>query len=427
MLTRRTTFRLYPSKQQTAKLFEWKRLHCYLYNAALADRRDMYKRWGISVDYYGQQNCLPAFKAEWPEFTELGSHALQATLKRVDFAFERFFRGLGGYPKFKGNRYYSGWTYPCKQSWKAQTDGEHGQLKLTNLGEISMRGKARTWGTPTTCTIFYRHGKWYASITVKCEPVRETAGGSIGLDLGCKDAVTFSDGTRKAKPAFIASADKAVKRASKRLRRKRAPNRDKRVRGSRRWRVERQKVSRLQRKVTRQREHWIHELTSNIVSANSLIAGENLNVKGMTAKAKKGKRKKQKAGLNRSILSVGFGMIGQFLDYKSAEAGGFYVESNTRKLKPTQRCAICWELTPKTLAHRVHVCSNSECAHVEDRDVNAAQVNLIDATGRKPALSRRSSASTKCASMKQAGELKRAKSLALKDNGTKTPSFFKVG
>jgi transposase len=44
------------------------------------------------------------------EYKELGSHALQATLKRVDFAYQRFFTGKGGYPKFKSIRHYSGWT-----------------------------------------------------------------------------------------------------------------------------------------------------------------------------------------------------------------------------------------------------------------------------------------------------------------------------
>jgi putative transposase len=92
-------------------------------------------------------------------------------------------------------------------------------------------------------------------------------------------------------------------------------------------------------------------------------------------------RKKQKAGLNRSILEVGFGIIGGFLEYKAAEAGGFYLESPTRTLKPTQRCAKCWELTPKTLSDRVHICSNPNCQHTEDRDVNAAQVNEIWARG----------------------------------------------
>ncbi|MEQ8972052.1 MAG: transposase [Coleofasciculus sp. C1-SOL-03] len=140
------------------------------------------------------------------------------------------------------------------------------------------------------------------------------------------------------------------------------------------------------------------------------MAGERLNVKKMTGKAKKGKRKPQKAGLNRSILDVGFGMIGDLLTYKAAEANGFYVESPTQKLKPTQRCAKCWELTPKTLADRVHVCSNPDCNHVEDRDVNAAQVNEIWARGQElSSLDAELPSSTTYGSMKQLGAKKRQK------------------
>ncbi|MGB3301003.1 MAG: transposase [Phormidesmis sp.] len=426
MLTRRTTFRLYPTAAQKAQLFEWRRLHAYLYNAALANRRTQYKSFGHSVDYFEQQNSLPAFKDVWPEFKVLGGHALQATLKRVDFAYQRFFKGLGGYPKFRSIRHYSGWTYPSKQSWKALSDGKHGRLKLTNLGEIRMRGQARTWGDPTTCTILLRDGKWYASITVKCKPMRETAGGAIGLDLGCKDAVTFSDGEKLAKPAFIVEGERAVKVASKAKRRKRAPNRKQGIKASNRWRRAARQVARLQRKTTRQRDDWMHQLTSKTVSRNSLIAGEQLTVRNMTRKAKKGsKRKQQKAGLNRSILSVGFASISSMLAYKSAEAGGFYLESPTRQLKPTQRCAQCWELTPKTLADRVHICSNPDCGHIEDRDVNAAQVNLIWARGQELAsLNVESAGSTSCGSMKQLAALKRQK---LRSTGTETPSSCEAG
>ncbi|MEQ9621493.1 MAG: transposase, partial [Coleofasciculus chthonoplastes F1-TOW-03] len=148
------------------------------------------------------------------------------------------------------------------------------------------------WGTPTTCTIFFRNGKWYASITVQCNPTRQTGTGSIGIDLGCKDAVTLSTGEKIAKPDFIKEGHKKVKVASKRLRRKRSPNRNKKVKGSRRWKKERKRISKLQGKIARQREDWLHKTTSEIVSGNSLIAGEQLNVKGMTRKAKKGKRKR---------------------------------------------------------------------------------------------------------------------------------------
>ncbi|MGL5805469.1 MAG: RNA-guided endonuclease InsQ/TnpB family protein, partial [Xenococcaceae cyanobacterium] len=184
---------------------------------------------------------------------------------------------------------------------------------------------------------------------------------------------------------------------------------NKKVKASRRWKKHRQIISKLQRKVSRQREDWQHKVTSNIVSGNSLIAGEQLSVKNMTRKAKKGsKQKAQKAGLNRSMLEVGFNTISKMLVYKSAEAGGFYLESPTRQLKPSQRCAKCWELTPKTLADKIHVCQH--CGHQEDRDVNAAQVNLIWARGQElSSPGAESPSSTSRPSMKQLGALKRQK------------------
>lgn len=406
MVTRRITYRLYPTAPQAERLHWARRMHCVLYNAALANRRTQYKAFGHSVDYFEQQNSLPEFKQVWTEYQALGSQTLQATLKRVDFAFKRFFKGLGGYPKFKSSRHFSGWTYPNKQSWKVLTDGRNERLELRDLGfTIQMRGRARTWGTPSTCTILYRNGKWYASITVECVPERVAGSDAVGVDLGCKEAITLSTGEQISKPEFIKAGQRKVKAASKKLRRKRAPNRNKRIKASRRWKRERKAISKLQRKVARQRENWLHQTTSNIVSSYSLVAGEQLNVKAMTRKGKK-----QKAGLNRSMLDVGFGMIGQMLSYKLSEAGGFYVESPTQKLQPSQRCAKCWELTPKTLADRVHVCSNPKCGHREDRDINAAQVNLIWARGQELSSTVGDEpSSTNCGSMRQLAQAKRQK------------------
>ena len=103
------------------------------------------------------------------------------------------------------------------------------------------------------------------------------------------------------------------------------------------------------------------------------MVGEKLQVKNMTRKAKTGKRKKQKSGLNRSILDTGMSMISKMLAYKEDEAGGFYLESPTRTLKPTQRCHNCWQVKPKTLSERIHSC---ECGVTCGRDENAAKTNL---------------------------------------------------
>lgn len=377
IVTRRVTLRLYPNRQQEQKLFYHRRLHCLLYNAAIANRRIQYKHFGKSVDYYEQQNCLPQFKKVWTEYQEINSQALQATLKRVDLAYQSFFKGLRGYPKFKTGRKYSGWTYPAKSGWKALTNGKHGKLRLSKLGDIRMRGEARTWGEPTSCTIFYRHEKWYASITVKCEPNRTTGKGVRGLDLGCKDAITFDTGETVAAPKFYSQKLAQIKQLSKEKRRKRAPNRKKNIRGSKRWLKATKKVSKLQRKAGLQRKDWAHKTTAQIVSSHSLVVGEKLTVKNMTRKSKK--RKRQKAGLNRSILDTGMSIVSKMLCYKEAEAGGMYLESPTRTLKPTQRCSKCWKLTPKSLSDRIHNCQH--CPEVCGRDENAAKVNLQWALG----------------------------------------------
>jgi putative transposase len=82
-LLRRVTFRLYPKSAAAKKLLYARQLHKHLYNAAIANRKNQYERFGHSVNYYEQQNSLPAFKQVWSEYQELGSHTLQATLKRV--------------------------------------------------------------------------------------------------------------------------------------------------------------------------------------------------------------------------------------------------------------------------------------------------------------------------------------------------------
>nr|AYN62257.1 transposase [Heteroscytonema crispum UCFS10] len=120
------TFRLYPNKQIEQSLRYHRKLHKDLYNAAVNNRFIQYQKFNHYVGYIEQQNCLPAFKEVWTEYKEINSQALQATLKRVDFAFERWKKRLGKRPKFKSIRHYSGWTYPAKTGYSVESDGKTG-------------------------------------------------------------------------------------------------------------------------------------------------------------------------------------------------------------------------------------------------------------------------------------------------------------
>lgn len=414
MMTRTVSFRLYPSKAQTAKLFEARRLHAYLYNACVEHRKTSYQKFGKSITYYDQQAAIVPFKECWHEYKSLNHGSLQATVKRVDFAFVRFFKGLGGYPRFQGIRKYSGWMYPdARQGFKVHSTGVNGYLELRDLGiQVQMRGKARTWGTPTTCTIVYRNGLWFASITVNCQPVRETGAGAVGLDFGCLSALAMSDGTIVENPRFLAAAKVKISKASKVKRRKVKPDFKQKIKASQRWRKANKKVSKLQRKVASLRQNWVHQVAAEIVSSNSLVATEKLNIKNMTRKPKKGsKRKAQKTGRNRSMLDVSMGALRSVIEYKLTEAGGIFVEVPTVKVKPSQTCPSCGIQKKKELSERVHNCP---CGLIIDRDVAAARVMLNWARGMERAsLNVDGSSSTSCGSMKQLAQMKRQKRLSV--------------
>ncbi|NET08355.1 MAG: transposase [Symploca sp. SIO2B6] len=409
MATKRITFKLYPSKSQSKKMHYWRKLHKDLYNACVEHRKTSYKKFGKSVSYYDQQNCLPEFKECFPEYKELGSHALQDTVKRVDFAFRRFFKLKSSYPKFKSSRKYKGWTYPCKSGWQAGTNGKNGYLKITNLGNIRMRGQARDWGTPKTCTIIFKQGKWYASIAVDCVPTRyQTDTGAIGLDLGTHQAIADSNGDVVDNPKFLKIAQGRINKIAKTSCRKRPPKRG--VKASRRWKKANRAIAKIQAKVARQRQDWQHKVSAQIVSCNSLVATEKLNLKGMTRKSK-GKNKRQKSGLNRSLLDVSIGSLKDLIKYKVTEAGGFYIEVPTKKVKPSQTCPNCGYQKKKTLAERVHHCD--KCSYQCDRDVAAAMVMLNYARGMERASTDLDgSTSTWCGSFKQVAQMKSHKPVA---------------
>lgn len=410
-------------------------MHKDLYNAAIYNRKTQYEKFGHSVDYFEQQNCLPAFKEVWTEYKALGSHALQATLKRVDMAYQRFFNGLGGYPKFKSIRHYSGWTYPDIAGWKVHTTGDNGSLEISNLGQFQMRGKARIWGTPTTCTIVHRHSKWYASITVNCELVsRELGTGAIGIDFGTNVAAAVSDGENGyfiENPRWFTQALPKIQKASSEKRRKRAPNKKKKIKASRRWKRATHKVAKLQRHCANQRQNWVHHQAIQLTSSNSLIASEKLEVLNMTRKPKSGsKRKSQKTGLNRSILDVGWGMLTGAIKYKLAEGNGVFVEVPTKTVKPSQTCPRCLHQQKKEHDERTHNCQ--KCSYIQDRDLAAAEVMILWAKNSgafgTSVLTRGASSSTastkerkNCGSMRQLGARKREKR-HLVDGDSETPS-----
>ena len=389
MERRKVTFKLYPNAAEAERLTAWVRLHCELYNAALQERIEAYRKFGKSISYYDQQNVLPEIKTARPELAELGSHALQQTLRRLDLAFQAFFRRVKagqtpGFPRFKSSARFSGFCYPDPAGWKLMQCGKRGGTLRLGSGKAAMsirlRGRHRFGGEakPNDLTITRKHGEWFASVTLRVPESacarKRTDDQHRGVDFGLTDWATFDDGQTIDNPRWMRGA--LPKLAA--LQRARARKR----KGSVRYQRLSKQAARLHERIANLRREFVHQETSKLVRTCAVIATEEMSPKNLSRSARgtaeaPGRRVRQKAGLNREILSAGLGMAHQMLSYKAAEAGTRLHLANTRQLKPSQRCAKCWEIVPKTLAQRVHVCSH--CGHTAPRDQNSASVVLIDA------------------------------------------------
>jgi len=369
---RKTTYRLYPTANQLESLDKIGWLQRQLYNAALQQRIEAYQRRGITLKFSDQCRELTALRKECPEYRELNAQSCQVTLKRVDLAFQHFFRRVregakkAGFPRFKSANRFKGFGYKSHgDGFKLLTDGKHGAVRISGVGKIRMRGKARTWGPCVSAEILRKNDYWYLSVTVECEPIRTSGKAAVGFDWGVEKFATLAlsgGGYDEVKnPRFLRRSLKKLKTAQKALSRKklRSKNRNK----------ARKKVVKLHQKVANQRKNFAHQTSAKFVKDHALIASEKLQVKSMTASG--GNYKK---GLNREILNTAPAMFISFLKYKAVEANTQWIEIPTRQVKPSQTCSGCGHQKKKALSERWHSCEI--CQLQLNRDQNSARVIL---------------------------------------------------
>jgi putative transposase len=373
LVKRKITYRLYPSKKQATSLCDVLRLHQQLYNAALEQRISVYKSKKISLSYVQQAKELTDLRKVDDAYSNLNAQSSQVTLKRLDLAFQNFFRRVklkankAGFPRFKAFDRYSGWGYASHgDGWKllSAEKGKHGFLRLSGIGHIKIRGHCRHIGMPKTCEIQRKDNKWYASVTLDCAPTRVGGKEAIGIDWGLETFATIAkhNGENESikNPRLLKKQLKCLKVKQQSLSRKK--------RGSNNRKKAKVGIAKLHAKIANNRKEFLHQTTAKIIKTSALIAVEKLSVKNMSAKG--GTYKK---GLNREILSAAPGMFHQMLKYKAEEAGIEWIEIPTREVKPSQTCHGCGRQEKKPLAERKHDCS---CGALCTRDENAARVIL---------------------------------------------------
>lgn len=373
-------FRLYPNKTTEEKL-QWVLDRCReLYNAALQERKEAWKYAGKSINYYDQQNDLPAIKEICPEYKEIGAHVLQDVLRRLDKAFQTFFRRIRsgqtpGYPRFQGKNRYDSFTYPDEKGWKLTIEEQghklKGRIHLTKIGTLKVNLHRPVAGKVKTCTIKREGSHWYVVFAVEMglTPHLAYSDELVGVDLGVMRLATLSTGDTIENPRHYRRAEQKLAQKQKSLSRKK--------RRSKRRKKAAKLVGKLHRKVANQRKDFLHKQSRALVDAYDTIAFEDLSPSNLSRRPKPKQDEETgaylpngaaaKGGLNKSIQDAGWGQFVQYCRYKAEEAGRYVLFVDPKYT--SQICSGCGTVRKKDLSERWHSC---DCGTELDRDHNAA-------------------------------------------------------
>ncbi len=211
-------YRLYPTKAQKTELNKTLELCRWTYNETLAIRKDAWESEQKRISYYDSKKMIPIWKKDKPELKEVHSQVLQEIVKRVDLAFQAFFRRVKsgekpGSPGFKGYGRYDSITYT-----QSGFSLDSNRLSLSKIGDIKIKLHRPVEGEIKRLNVRKMPtGKWFASFLVETESplILQKTGLSIGVDVGISSFLTLSDGQHVPNPGFFVNEEKNLAKAQR--------------------------------------------------------------------------------------------------------------------------------------------------------------------------------------------------------------------
>ena len=389
--------------------------HCRLYNAAIQERRDAYRQAGKSITFYDQCKSMKEIRGDWKDWSNEALRVQRGTLKRVDRAFQAFFRRVKageapGFPRFKSAWRFRTLTVEDAKGVPFDYDPETGKGAVRVKGWPRLRFKCTRIppkARPLDIKITRRPNGVkpnvvYLSMSFDLGDAPAVAedrpSKPVGIDVGVSKRAMLSSGER------IEGRVRDM-RKKRRLERKMQRQRDAALRDGRAEYVNRgvspktgQRQYRLEwvggmpshgyRKTRAQRERLLHREnvrdrnkmhreTTEIVRNHDAIFVEDLQVKNMMRSAKgtveePGRNVAQKTGLNRSMSEQAWSTFFFMLEYKAERAGTRFEKVDPKYT--SQTCSRCGTVDAESRKDERFRCVH--CGFTDDADHNAA-VNVL--------------------------------------------------
>jgi putative transposase len=352
-------FRIDPTAEQVAALSRYAGARRFVFNWALARRKETYEQTGKSTPWSDLSSELTELKTkpgfEW--LKDIDSQLLQQALADCKRAFDNFFQKRAGFPKFK-KKHSAHQSFRIPQRVKLA----NGRVYVPKIGWISVR-QSQSCDLPLKSATFKREatGKWHVSLVVEFDlldlpkPAIEPEA-AIGIDVGFDRFATGSDGGVIENPRFFRKAERKIRRASRRFSRRKKGGAN-RAKARRALAIEYEKVA-------NKRADFAHKFSTSVVNENSTIACETLNLKGMS-----------KTKLAKSVNDAAHRESLRQIEYKARWRNRNFIFID-RWFPSSQLCSGCGHRNQElSLSDRFWNCP--ACGARHDRDHNAAK-NIRD-------------------------------------------------
>lgn len=388
--------RLQPTRQQHAALDSITEQQRQLYNAALEERIECYRKTGKTLNDIAQSKSLTQIRADDPAFAAVQRRIQRATLIRLQRAFQAFFKrakaGAGaqsGFPRFKGREHWDGFGFDAPLQIKfdgrrLRFAGMCGGLRVSKRDARRLPPvTAETWkGVHFKRT----HAGWQVTLQVVTPVDASRAGrgnGEVGVDWGTSVLAALSTGRIEENPRPREAAAAELRRHERTVAR--------RKRGSKRRLKARRRKQAVERAIANRRRNRLDKLSKGLVVQHKTIAIEDLSVSQMMDAERPGETLPEfiKTRRNREALDAAPYLLRQMLAYKASRYGADLILVDPKNT--THECAWCGRPHFKELTDAEHVCTTPGLFFGKraPRKVNAARVILKRALASAPAPERR--------------------------------------
>lgn len=361
-----TLIKIYEYKLRTNKSFvreaERTLISCQrLYNACLEQRISHYTYARKSVSWIEQSRELTELRAADAGFAQVSRAFQQETLKRLEKAYDGFFKRLkkgekAGFPRFRAKERYNSFEWPIDQRKQGPLRGD--KIHVPSVGSCRVRLSRPLEGKAKHARILRRADGWYVQLVcelAKPAPLPKT-GKKVGVDVGLSSFAALSTGELIENPRTLKRNEEKLAEAARKVAR--------RKKSGQRRRKAVKLLAKQHLRVQRARKHFHFQVANRLVKEFDEIHVEELKIKNMV----------KNRSLAKAISDVAWGNFFLIAQFKAACAGREFKKKIARYT--SQTCSTCGHRQKMPLWLRVFFCE--KCEHGENRDTNAGK-NILGA------------------------------------------------